>query len=191
MSQEVASILAQSFARDGILGALFGSTVGRHAFEFFACLVRARISAGSPVILSIERNRVIGVAMGDTPDVAEWTSESQEEWNRLAATWSSLARERLAEYHSISNRYAPSARHHYLGSLGVHPAHRSRGHGAMLLQAFCELARFDSRSRGVYLETANPEAHRFYLKRGFQETGQASLGGIELVCMYWPWPQGR
>lgn len=177
--------LATAFAADPITGFLLqtGSGYPERVARFFTLLMRARLVLGMPVLVARDADHIQGAAMGYTTAPPRWPEDIAADWDRFEKGIPGLT-ERMAVYDEIAEQYKPTAPHHYLGVLGLHPALQGRGLGMQLLQAFCAQSAADPLSSGVYLETANPSNVRFYERAGFEETARGRMGSATLWCIF-------
>lgn len=183
--ERVVGCVAAAFAEDPITGFLLqpGPGYRERLTRFVHLLVRARIALRMPVLVAQNTADIHGVAMGNTTDPPPWPSDLEEEWSGLDAAVPGF-NDRAALYDQIAEKGKPSVPHYYLGMIGTDTAVQGVGIGTRLLKSFCELSAADPLSAGVYLETANPSNVRFYERRGFDVTGQGSLGTGTLWCMF-------
>ena len=182
--------LVKAFAQDPITGFLLqpGPAYPQRLAQFFSLLMRARIALGMPVIVARGASGIQGAAMGYATDPPEWPADVADAWDRFEAAIPGFT-EHMAIYDGIAARGKPPEPHYYLGVIGVHPDLHGRGVGTKLLGSFCDLARNDPLSRGVYLETAQESNLAFYQRAGFVETASGKLGQATLWCMYRPEPR--
>lgn len=182
---EAVACLATAFAHDPITGFLLqtGAGYGGRVTQFFRLLMRARLALGMPVLAARDATGLRGAAMGYTTEHPAWPQDVALDWDRFEHATPGLT-ERMAVYDEIAAAARPAAPHYYLGVIGTDPALQGLGIGRQLLGSFCELSARDGRSRGVYLETANPANLRFYERAGFAETGRGRLGGATLWCLF-------
>ncbi|MGM9484394.1 GNAT family N-acetyltransferase [Roseateles sp. NT4] len=177
--------LAAAFENDPITGFLLQTGPGyrERVTQFFSLLMGARLALGMPVLVARDAAGVHGTAMGYTTARPVWPKPFADDWDHFENAIPGL-RERMAVYDEIADKGKPAEPHYYLGVLGLDPVLQGRGIGMQLLQAFCERSAADSRSAGVYLETANPSNVSFYQRAGFEETGRGGLGDATLWCLF-------
>lgn len=84
--------------------------------------------------------------------------------------------------------HRPLTPHWYLTLLGVDPACRRRGVGAVLLAAF--LAEVEAGGAPVWLETDRVENVAFYRRAGFRGAGELRIFGVPVWLMQRPDPAG-
>jgi len=183
--EDAVACLATAFADDPITGFLLQAGPGyrERVTRFFSLLMRARIGLGMPVLLARNAAAIHGGAMGYTTERPAWPKAVADDWDQFETATPGIT-DRMAVYDEIAGKNKPALPHYYLGVIGVDPTMHGLGIGAQLLKAFCDLSAPDRLSGGVYLETANPANVRFYERAGFEVTGQGSLGGATLWCMF-------
>lgn len=180
--------LVEAFAHDPLMLYLFAKHPDgiRAGIEtFFSILLRARLALDSPAEVLAQDGVLRGATMGNHTAPPAWPAALNQEWQALEARVPEF-HERLAAYEHICDTHQPSEPHYYLGVIGVHPTLQGKGAGKALLTSFCERARADPKSRGVYLDTANPASLHFYNKNGFELRGEGRLGDAPLWCVYRP-----
>lgn len=178
--------LGEAFAEDPLMLHLFRDNpagVRSGAMAFFSMLLRARIALRMPAFVLDDSGSVLGTAMGYDTARPTWPEAIASEWSRFAAAVPGFA-PRLAAYDAMCEAHQPNEDHHYLGVIGVHPALQGKGAGKAMLDAFCTLSQADPRSRGVYLDTANPDSLQFYYRNGFELRGEGRLDATPLWCVY-------
>ncbi|KFN43028.1 GNAT family N-acetyltransferase [Arenimonas oryziterrae] len=190
--EQTVNCLAAAFAEDPITGFLLqtGPNYREHLTRFFSLLMRARIALGMPVLIARDPGGIHGAAMGNAAAPPPWPDAFEEEWGGLEMAIPGF-NDRSAIYDEIAHQSKPDVPHYYLGVIGMDPRMHGLGIGTRLLQSFCDLSASDEKSRGVYLETANPSNVRFYERAGFAVTGQGRLGSANLWCMFLPHEQRR
>ena len=183
--ERIVGCLAAAFAEDPITGFLLQS--GPHYRErltrFISLLTRARIALRMPVLAARDAANIHGAVMGNTADPPPWPGDLEAEWSHLETAVPGF-NDRAALYDQIAEDSKPSVPHYYLGMIGMDTPMQGLGVGTQLLKSFCDLSAADPLSAGVYLETANPSNVGFYERKGFEVTGQGSLGTRTLWCMF-------
>ena len=180
--------LVGAFAGDPITGYFFQSVPDRRdaaAALFFSILLRVRLILRMPVLLAVDDDKVVGVAMGYDASRLAWPPELSQEWAALEASVAGMP-ERSRLYDQVSSCGVPGSPHYYLGVIGIDPNRQGEGIGRALLSAFCQLSSDDPKSSGVYLETATPANLGFYEKSGFKQTHRAAMGNATLWCLFRP-----
>lgn len=178
--------LVQAFAHDPLMLYLFarhprGIPAGIETF--FSILLRARIALGAPADVLLQDGVVRGAVMGNHTSPPAWPAEINREWLNFQASVPEF-RDRLESYEAICDAHQPDEIFYYLGVIGVHPSLQGKGAGKALLTSFCERSQADPKSRGVYLDTANPASLQFYYNNGFELCGEGNLDGAPLWCVY-------
>jgi ribosomal protein S18 acetylase RimI-like enzyme len=178
--------LVDAFEHDALMRYLFAKHPDgiRAGIEsFFSILLRARIATDAPADVLLQDGAVRGAVMGNPTSPPAWPAAISQEWRQFQANVPEF-RDRLEAYEAICDAHQPDEPHYYLGVIGVHPSLQGKGAGKALLEHFCERSRADPKSRGVYLDTANPASLEFYYKNGFELCGEGSLSGAPLWCVY-------
>lgn len=182
------AVLGAAFAPDPLMAYLFGDDprgLRARTEAFFSILLRVRLELDMPAFVLARDGEVLGAVMGYDTLRPAWPAGLAEEWRRFEASVPALA-DRLAAYEDICTACQPGEDHHYLGVIGVHPSIQGKGGGKALLEAFCADASADGRSRGVYLDTANPGSLQFYFRNGFALRGEGRLGLAPVWCVWRP-----
>ena len=88
----------------------------------------------------------------------------------------------------LMKQHHPAEPHWYLSVIGSDPAVRGGGFGQALMRS--RLDRVDAEHAPAYLESSNPDNIPYYLRFGFEVTGEIVLpdGGPVLTAM---WRQPR
>ena len=82
----------------------------------------------------------------------------------------------------------PEEPHWYLAMIGSDPAVRGGGYGAALMRS--RLERCDAEGAPAYLESSNPDNVPYYLRFGFEVTGQIVIpGGGPTLWPMWRAPR--
>jgi len=184
-TQTAIAALVEAFARDPLMLYLFAKHpdgVRAGIEKFFSILLRARIATDAPANVLLQNGVIRGAVMGNHTSPPAWPAEISREWLNFQASVPEF-RDRLEAYEAICDAHQPDEIFYYLGVIGVHPALQGQGAGKALLDHFCERSHADPKSRGVYLDTANPVSLEFYYKNGFELCGEGSLDGAPLWCV--------
>lgn len=180
--------LGDAFAQDPLMAYMFRDNpdgVRAGAMDFFSILLRVRIALRMPAYVLLRDGAVLGAIMGYDTSRPAWPDAFNEEWRRFDARVPGFAAH-MGAYEQICDAHQPGEDHYYLGVIGVHPSLQGKGAGKALLDYFCALSQRDSKSRGVYLDTANPSSLAFYYRNGFELRGEGRLDGAPLWCVYRP-----
>ena len=178
--------IVSAFAGDPLIDFLFGDGWEHesHAGEFFRILLEVRVALGMPALCAEENGAIVGAAMGYDTSRPAWEQAQNEKWARLLAAVDGLE-SRLQEYEKLAAQFEPTEPHSYLGVIGVRAGKQGSGVGRALLNTFCDASTKDTKSSGVYLETANENSLRFYVKNGFELRGEGIIGeNTRLWCVF-------
>ena len=190
----LARTLARAFQDDPVFCWL-QPDAGRRAAAlpgFFATLARHHFLAGGGV--EIAASGVVGVA--GVGAAAMWDPPGRS----LTGPFGQIAmlpalvrtfRGRLGVARALSDEMKanhPEEPHWYLAMIGSDPGVRGGGFGAALMRS--RLDRCDAEAAPAYLESSNPDNIPYYLRFGFEVTGEIAMpgGGPPLVPM---WRQPR
>lgn len=123
-------------------------------------------------------DRLVGAALIAPP---QRRLEITESWawrlRMILGTGFSCTR-RYLEYHNAVQACLPSDAVHVLPLLGIHPEYQGHHLGEQLLQALHQWCAVDETSRGVVLDTGNPQYLAFYKRHGYEEIGEVAVGPI-------------
>jgi GNAT superfamily N-acetyltransferase len=117
-----------------------------------------------------------GAALWLPPGV-EPNGEALEKVFRDTATGEHLD-DLLATFEKMGQSH-PKEAHWYLPLIGVEPNAQGKGLGAALMHH--ALARCDQERALAYLEASKPENVPFYMRHGFEVTGEIQIGAAPLV----------
>lgn len=180
------SALGEAFAQDPLMLYLFQENPSgvRAGIEgFFSILLEARIALAMPADVVEQDGEVLGAVMGYDTAPPPWPAALNEAWRTFETSVPGFAA-RLAAYEKICETHQPREAHFYLGVIGAHPSLQGKGAGKAMLDAFCARSQADAKSRGVFLDTANPSSLKFYFNNGFELCGEGRLDAAPLWCVY-------
>ena len=150
------------------------------------CMWTLMRSSGQPLWGIASGQRLAGLAMIQQPGarLAAWP---QLRWLLTVALltgprvpWRILGDMRIAE------PARPAEPHFYLLILAVHPDFQGIGCGRALLEALQARSARHSGSRGVCLETENPDNVPFYEHNGYRVLARNSYADLEIVTLFRP-----
>ncbi len=186
----LARTLARAFADDPVFCWLQPDTARRAAAlpGFFATMARHHFLAGGGVEIAGSSSRVGAAAMWDPPG-----RSLQNPLGQIAMLPALLRtfRGRLGVARALSEEmkaHHPEEPHWYLAMIGSDPGVRGGGFGAALMRS--RLDRCDAEAAPAYLESSNPDNVPYYMRFGFEVTGEIAMpgGGPSLIPM---WRQPR
>jgi len=152
----------------------------------FRCSWALWRSSGQPLLGIASGQRLAGLAMIQEPGtrLALWP---QLRWLLTVlltagprVPWRILGDMRIAE------PARPAEPHFYLLILAVHPDFQGIGCGRALLEALQARSARHSGSRGVCLETENPDNVPFYEHNGYRVLARNSYADLEIVTLFRP-----
>lgn len=186
----LSQVLARAFREDPVMSWLQPDP-GRRAAAlpgFFSAIARHHFLAGGGVEIALSDTGVGAAALWDPP--GHWGQHPREQIAMLPAVVRSF-RGRLGIARALSEEMKaahPEEPHWYLAMIGSDTAVRGGGFGNALLRS--RLDRCDAEGAPAYLESSNPDNIPYYLRFGFEVTGEIAMpgGGPAL----WPmWRQPR
>ncbi len=198
----LAATLARAFADDPVFCWLQPDAARRIASlpGFFGVMARHHFLAGGGVELAAvpEAGPPAGTSPGNSRvgAAALWDPPGRSLQNPLAQiamlpALLRMFRGRLGVARALSDEmkaHHPEEPHWYLAMIGSDPTVRGGGYGAALMRS--RLDRCDAEGAPAYLESSNPDNIPYYLRFGFEVTGEIAMpgGGPSL----WPmWRQPR
>lgn len=186
----LAAVLARAFHDDPVFGWLQPDERRRAAVlpGFFAAITRHHFLAGGGVEVAAADDGIGAAALWDPP------GRHGQHPRDLIAMLPAMVRTfrgRLGVARALSEEmkaHHPEEPHWYLGMIGSDTAVRGGGFGSALMRS--RLDRCDAEFAPAYLESSNPDNIPYYLRFGFEVTGEIRMpgGGPSL----WPmWRQPR
>lgn len=182
----LAAVLGRAFQDDPVMRWLQPDDARRAAglAGFFAANTRHHFLAGSGVEVAVGDHGIGGAALWDPP--GRWRLSVAEQVAIMPAVLRAF-RGRLRNAWALGEQMKanhPEEPHWYLATLGSDPTVRGGGYGAALLRS--RLDRCDAEGAPAYLESSNPDNVPYYLRFGFEVTGEvvAPGGGPTLSCMW-------
>lgn len=154
----------------------------------FATMARHHFLAGGGAEVACRDGVIGGTALWDPP--GRWRATRREEWlMKPGFIWAFRSRARASEQVAeLMKQNHPEEPHWYLMLLGSDPTVRGAGFGHALMRS--RLDRCDAEGAPAYLENSNPKNEAYYMRFGFEVTGEIKLpdGGPTLWTM---WRQPR
>ncbi len=186
----LARTLARAFHDDPVFTWLQPDS-GRRAAAlpvFFAAMARHHFLAGGGVEVATSDAGVAAVAMWDPP--GHWQPGPREQI-ALAPAMIRAFRGRIGAALALGEEMKanhPEEPHWYLAMIGSDPQVRGGGYGAALMRS--RLERCDAEGAPAYLESSNPDNLPYYLRFGFEVTGEIAVpGGGPLMWPMWRQPR--
>ncbi|MCG8607728.1 GNAT family N-acetyltransferase [bacterium] len=143
-----------------------------------------RLIRNGPLLGLQVEEEVVAVACIDVPSEKAAPEDLHQEFAQLGKLIGSAAIARLERYETESIRFAPTAPHHFLGIIGVHPDHQKRGYARILLDEIYGMSASDPLSTGVCLNTEEASNVAFYRYFGYEVIGEADIDSIHTWCMF-------
>jgi GNAT superfamily N-acetyltransferase len=186
----LAVTLARAFADDPVFCWLQPDPDRRVAAlpGFFAAMARHHFLAGGGVEVAAGVPGVGAAALWDPPGRSMGNPLAQI---AMVPALLRMFRGRIGVARALSDEMKanhPEEPHWYLAMIGSDPGVRGGGYGAALMRS--RLDRCDAEYAPAYLESSNPDNIPYYLRFGFEVTGEIAMpgGGPSL----WPmWRQPR
>lgn len=152
----------------------------------FAAITRRHFLAGGGVEVATNGSGVGAATLWDPP--GRWKQSRLEGLlmmpSYLLATGGRTARGR--QVGELMKKQHPEEPHWYLAVIGSDPTVRGGGFGRALMQS--RLDRVDAEHAPAYLESSNPDNIPYYMRFGFEVTGEIKLpdGGPSMIPMWRP-----
>lgn len=154
---------------------------------FFGALARHHFLAGGGVEVAVSESGIGAAALWDPP--GRWGQHPREQIAMLPAMVRAfrgrLNAARMLNDEMMANH--PEEPHWYLAVIGSDPAVRGGGFGAALMRS--RLDRCDAECAPAYLESSNPENIPYYMRFGFDVTGEISAAGGPPLWPMWRRPR--
>lgn len=184
----LARTLARAFQDDPVMVWMLpdGRRRARALPRLFAAMTRHHFLPGGGTEVAARGNRVGAAALWDPP--GRWKQTRREELLMmpsflLALGARSLRGQQLTE---LMKQHHPEEPHWYLAVIGSDPTVRGGGFGHALMRS--RLDRVDAEHAPAYLESSNPDNVPYYLRFGFEVTGEIALpdNGPTMTPMWRP-----
>ena len=156
--------------------------------RMFAATTRHHFLAGGGAEVATNGSGIGAAALWDPP--GRWKQSGRDELLMMPTLiWSFRSRVPAArQVMEIMKREHPDEPHWYLAVIGSDPTVRGAGFGQALMRS--RLDRCDAEHAPAYLESSNPVNVPYYMRFGFEVTGEIKLpdGGPSM----WPmWREAR
>jgi GNAT superfamily N-acetyltransferase len=183
----IATVLARAFYDDPVMGWMLpdDGTRGKALTRAFSSLTRHHfLSRGGSEVG--RRDGEIGAATLWDPPGRRKGSRFEELIMMPAMMWAFRSRVQASvAVMELMEKHHPDEPHWYLMLIGSDPSVRGAGFGQALMRS--RLDRCDAEGVPAYLENSNPRNESYYLRFGFEVTGEIKLpdGGPPM------WPMWR
>ncbi len=187
-SRQIRSLLYHTYQNDPVYQTLFESGRTGYNQRIRACtreLASGYFSENFPVVGVVKNDRLIATAfVAKSAANAEFADRFF--WRcKMILTVGYTGTEKYLGFLKSIQQLIPDSPHYYLPLIGVHPDFQHQGHGRQLLDAVHNLCDLDQQSKGVGLNTSNPEMLPFFESMGYQKTGEFSVGeGISETVLF-------
>jgi GNAT superfamily N-acetyltransferase len=186
--RELAVVLGRAFHEDPITVWMLPDPAARKAklHKLFGVMARYHHLGGGGVEVAENSDGIGAAALWDPP--GRWQHRRHEELLALPSllwTFGGRLAARGNQLTTLMKESHPQEPHWYLAVIGSDPAVRGGGFGHALMRS--RLDRVDAEHAPAYLESSNPDNVPYYLRFGFEVTGEIKLpdGGPSL------WPMWR
>ncbi|WKG01570.1 GNAT family N-acetyltransferase [Mycolicibacterium sp. HK-90] len=184
--KQLAAVLGRAFQNDPVMSWILADDARRAKGlpRLFAAITRHHFLAGGGAEVASRGGEIGGAALWDGP--GRWKQTPREELRMLPTLLLAFGRslgqgQRVVE---LMKEHHPEEPHWYLAVIGSDPTVRGGGFGHALMQS--RLDRVDAEHAPAYLESSNPDNIPYYMRFGFEVTGEIPLpdGGPVLTPMW-------
>lgn len=184
----LARVLGRAFHDDPVISWLQPDPARRAAAlpGFFGATTRHHFLSGTGVEIAVSEAGVGAAALWDPP--GRWVQTPREQVAMLPAVLRAF-RGRVSAGRALTEQMKavhPEEPHWYLAIIGSDPEARGGGFGSALMRS--RLDRCDAECAPAYLESSNVDNVPYYLRFGFEVTGEIRMAddGPTLWCMWRP-----
>jgi ribosomal protein S18 acetylase RimI-like enzyme len=187
---QLAAVLARAFYDDPVMKWIMPEDARRRRglAPMFATMTRHHFLAGGGSELAGRDDHIGAAALWDPP--GRWRQTWFQQLLMMPAFLRAFGRRagRGQQVEALMKQHHPEEPHWYLAVIGSDPTVRGSGFGHALMQS--RLERVDAEHAPAYLESSNPDNIGYYLRFGFEVTGEIRLSdaGPSLTPM---WRQPR
>lgn len=178
--------LGRAFFDDPVMTWMLASDAARSKGlpRMFAAMTRHHFLAGGGAEVASRSGEVGAAALWDPP--GRWKHSGREELKMMPSFLLAMGRRtrRGMTIADLMKEHHPEEPHWYLAVIGSDPTVRGGGFGHALMRS--RLDRVDAEHAPAYLESSNPDNVPYYMRFGFEVTGEIKLpdGGPSLVPMW-------
>lgn len=133
--------------------------------------------------------RLIGIALISPPQRRLEITESWGWRMRMLLTTGFRCTRRYLDYHEAVMGCLPPGAYHVLPLIGLHPEFQGQRYGDQLLEALHNWCADDAHSKGVVVNTGNPQYLDFFHRHGYEELGQIQVGPVTEHVLFHPQPE--
>lgn len=184
--KELAGVLGRAFYDDPVMVWMLPEPARRKRglARMFATMTRHHFLAGGGCEVAARESVIGAAALWDPP--GHWRQTGLQELLMMPGFACAFGRRaaRGQQVASLMKQHHPEEPHWYLAVIGSDPTVRGGGFGHALMQS--RLDRVDAEHAPAYLESSNPDNVPYYLRFGFEVTGEIVLpdGGPTLTPMW-------
>ncbi|MGD9622485.1 MAG: GNAT family N-acetyltransferase [Mycolicibacterium sp.] len=182
-------VLARAFADDPVMTWMMPVDAGRSRAlpRVFAALARHHFLAGGAVEVASRAGEIGAAALWDAP--GRWKQTTSEQWRMMPPFILAMGRytRRGIVVSELMKQNHPEEPHWYLGVIGSDPDTRGAGFGQALMRS--RLDRCDAEGAPAYLESTNEANVPYYLRFGFEVTGEILVPDGPALVQMWRRPQ--
>lgn len=184
--KQLAAVLGRAFQNDPVMSWILADDTRRAKGlpRLFAAITRHHFLAGGGAEVAGRGGEIGAAALWDGP--GRWKQTPREELRMLPTLLLAFGRslgqgQRVVD---LMKEHHPEEPHWYLAVIGSDPTVRGGGFGHALMQS--RLDRVDAEHAPAYLESSNPDNIPYYMRFGFEVTGEIPLpdGGPVLTPMW-------
>jgi GNAT superfamily N-acetyltransferase len=185
--RDASRVLGRAFYEDPIMTWMLPKAAQRAKSlpRMFAAMTRHHFLAGGGAEVAINDSGIGAAALWDPP--GRWKHSGRDELRMMPTLiWAFRSRMSAArQVMELMKETHPEEPHWYLAVIGSDPTVRGGGFGQALLNS--RLDRCDAEHAPAYLESSNPDNVPYYMRFGFEVTGEIKLpdGGPSM------WPMWR
>ncbi|MGV0745720.1 GNAT family N-acetyltransferase [Mycolicibacterium sp. XJ870] len=188
--RRLAAVLGRAFYDDPVMQWVLPDDARRSKGlpKLFAAITRHHFLRGTAAEVASRGGEISAAALWDAP--GRWKQTQLEELRMLPTLMLAFGRSmgRGQQVVELMKEHHPEEPHWYLAVIGSDPAVRGGGFGHALMHS--RLDRVDAEHAPAYLESSNPDNVPYYMRFGFEVTGEIRLpdGGPTMTPM---WRQPR
>lgn len=184
--RELAGVLSRAFYEDPVMMWMIRNNNARAkaSFRGFATLARHHFLPRGGAEVASRDGTIGGAALWEPPGKRK-SSRREELVMMPGLLWAMRSRaSAMEQVRELMEANHPEEPHWYLMLLGSDPTVRGGGFGRALMHS--RLDRCDAEHVPAYLENSNPKNEAFYMRFGFEMTGEITLpdGGPTMWLMW-------